>query len=66
MDTPTEARPVGRPRTRPAGAKKRGVYLTDDEFAAVQAAAESAGKVAEQWQREQILAALTPRNPRRK
>jgi hypothetical protein len=28
-------RPVGRPKSRPAGAKFRGVWLTDAEFAAV-------------------------------
>jgi hypothetical protein len=59
-------KPRGRPRTRPAGSKKRSLYLTDDEFAAAQEYGERAGVAAEQWMRTQILAAIRCGIPRRK
>lgn len=48
-------KPRGRPRTRPAGSKKRSVYLTDDEVAAIRFLAERDGISAEEWMRRRIL-----------
>jgi hypothetical protein len=61
-----DAKKRGRPRTRPEGAKERGVFLTDEEFAAVRAAARACGGAAASWMRRQILAAVRRVNSRRK
>ena len=57
---PTETkRGRGRPRTRPTGAKRRVLYLTDDEFARVRAVASRAGAAglpADEWMRRVVLA----------
>jgi hypothetical protein len=63
VSRPSDAQPKrgpGRPRTRPDGAKKRQLWLTDDEFAAASAAASRAGEAgvsAEEWMRRVVLAA---------
>ncbi len=37
---PPKSRPVGRPKSRPDGARFRGIWLTDAEYAAVKSLVE--------------------------
>lgn len=57
MTEPTEPRKRGRPRTRPAGTRKRTVHTTDAEHGRVHERAAAAGVSAEEWMRRAVLKA---------
>lgn len=50
-----QSRGRGRPRTRPVGAKLRSLYLTDEEYARVERAANAAGVCPSQFLRDLAL-----------
>lgn len=54
---PEKRKGPGRPPTRPGGAKKRAVYLTDPEADRLRRRAEAAGLSLEEWLRRTVLAA---------